>query len=54
MQLSPLELRLFYLIIYDNASLQVKHLFNFALEIAQTGDILDNATVPLPEGRNFI
>ena len=28
--------------------------FNFNLEIAQAGDILTNATVPLPEGRNKI
>jgi catalase len=28
--------------------------FNFNLEIAQTGDILDNATIPLPEGRKKV
>jgi catalase len=28
--------------------------FNFNLEIAQPGDVLDNATIPLPEGRKKI
>lgn len=28
--------------------------FNFNLEIAQTGDVLENATIPLPEGRKKI
>ena len=28
--------------------------FNFNLEIAQAGDVLDNATIPLPEGRKKI
>ena len=28
--------------------------FNFNLEIAQAGDVLDNATFPLPEGRKKI
>jgi catalase len=28
--------------------------FNFNLEIAQAGDILDNATIPLPEGRKKV
>jgi catalase len=28
--------------------------FNFNLEIAQTGDNLDKATVPLPEGRTKV
>jgi hypothetical protein len=40
--------------IYDNASLRVKHLFNFDLEIAQTGNILDNAATPLPEGKKKV
>lgn len=28
--------------------------FNFALEIAETGDVINNATVPLPEGRKKV
>lgn len=28
--------------------------FNFNLEIAQAGDVLNNATIPLPEGRKKI
>ena len=28
--------------------------FNFNLEVAQAGDKLDNATVPLPEGRRKV
>lgn len=28
--------------------------FNFNFEMAQTGDVLDNATIPLPEGRKKI
>ncbi len=28
--------------------------FNFNLEIAQAGDVLDNPTIPLPEGRKKI
>lgn len=31
-----------------------KSFFNFNLEIAQMGDILDNATIPLPDGRKKV
>ena len=31
-----------------------KAAFNFNLEIAQPGDVLTNATIPLPEGRKKI
>ncbi len=43
--------------LFDDIRLRVKEgkvAFNFNLEIAQAGDKLDNATVPLPEGRKKV